>query len=133
MRYLLALVLFVMLPGCVTSQPVKPSTQQLKGEVHLSGALPHPAMVEIVVLSVIDGRALPVAAIQYEVAMLPLIFDLRLTPLQLAKGDIYIRTRLYFLGNSVVQAASQQKVFKDFNDRLIVIKLQPKNCYPQCH
>ncbi|MFM5362513.1 hypothetical protein ACET98_15635, partial [Aeromonas veronii] len=33
---------------------------------------------------------------------------------------------------TAVQAMSQQKVFKIFNDKKMVIQLQPKACYPQC-
>jgi hypothetical protein len=64
--------------------------------------------------------------------MLPLLFDLRLTPLQLAEGEIYVRARLRFMDSSAVQAMRQQKVFKIFNGERIVIQLQPKACYPQC-
>ncbi|MGL5503184.1 MAG: YscW family type III secretion system pilotin, partial [Aeromonas veronii] len=88
--------------------------------------------VEVAVLSVIGGRPLQVAATRYEVTMLPLLFDLRLTPLQLAEGEIYLRASLRFMDGTAVQAMSQQKVFKIFNDKKMVIQLQPKACYPQC-
>ncbi|HDO1382998.1 TPA: YscW family type III secretion system pilotin [Aeromonas veronii] len=132
MRGLLLLMLLAMLAGCVTTPELKPSQQQLKGEVHFPQALPRPATVEVAVLSVIGGRPLQVAATRYEVTMLPLLFDLRLTPLQLAEGEIYLRARLRFIDGSAVQAMSQQKVFKVFNDKKMVIQLQPKACYPQC-
>ena len=132
MRGLLALMLLAILAGCVTTPELKPSQQQLKGEVHLSGALPRPATVEVVVLSVIEGRLLQVAATRYEVTMLPLLFDLRLTPLQLAEGEVYLRARLRFMDGTAVQAMSQQKVFKVFNGERIIIQLQPKHCYPLC-
>ncbi|WP_033138613.1 YscW family type III secretion system pilotin [Aeromonas finlandensis] len=132
MRGLLALMLLIALAGCVTTPERRPSMQQLKGEVHFPGALPRPAMVEVAVLSVIEGRPLQVAATRYEVTMLPLLFDLRLTPLQLATGEIYVRTRLRFIDGTAVQAMSQQKVFKVLNGEKIVIQLQPRNCYPQC-
>ncbi|QNF17757.1 type III secretion system chaperone YscW [Aeromonas jandaei] len=132
MRGLLLLMLLTMLAGCVTTPELKPSQQQLKGEVHFSQALPRPATVEVAVLSVIGGRLLQVAATRYEVTMLPLLFDLRLTPLQLAEGEIYLRARLRFMDGSAVQAMSQQKVFKFFNDKKMIIQLQPKACYPHC-
>ncbi|MCX9131142.1 YscW family type III secretion system pilotin [Aeromonas veronii] len=132
MRGLLALMLSAILAGCVTTPELKPSQQQLKGEVHFPQALPRPATVEVAVLSVIGGRPLQVAATRYEVTMLPLLFDLRLTPLQLAEGEIYLRARLRFMDGTAVQAMSQQKVFKIFNDKKMVIQLQPKACYPQC-
>jgi type III secretion system chaperone YscW len=132
MKPLLALLLLAMLSGCVTTPAMKPPLLQLKGEVQLAGVLPRPAIVEVAVLSVVKGRPLQVAATQYEVAILPLMFDVRLTPLQLAEGNIYIRTRLRFIDSSVIQATHQQKVFKIFNNEGIVIKLQPKNCYPSC-
>ncbi|MEV3816048.1 YscW family type III secretion system pilotin [Aeromonas salmonicida] len=132
MRGLLALMLLAILAGCVTTPEPKPSLQQLKGEVHLPGALPYPATVEVVVLSVIEGRPLQVAATRYEVTMLPLLFDLRLTPLQLAEGEVYLRARLRFMDGTAVQAMSQQKVFKVFNGERIIIQLQPKSCYPLC-
>ncbi|WP_270832691.1 YscW family type III secretion system pilotin, partial [Aeromonas sp. QDB22] len=68
----------------------------------------------------------------YEVTMLPLQFDLRLTPLQLAEGNIYVRARLRFIDSAAVQAMRQQKVFKVFNGEKMVIQLQPRSCYPQC-
>lgn len=132
MRVLTALMLFAMLSGCVTTPEVKPLMQQLKGEVHFLAALPRPATVEVAVLSMIEGRPLQVVAIRYEVTMLPLMFDLRLTPLQLAEGEIYVRTRLWFIDDTAVQAVSQQKVFKVFNSDNMVISLQPKPCYPLC-
>lgn len=132
MRGLLALMLLAMLAGCVTTPEPKPSLQQLKGEVHLPGALPRPAMVEVAVLSVIEGDPLQVAATRYEVTMLPLQFDLRLTPLQLAEGNIYLRVRLRFIDGNAIQASRQQKVFKVLNGEKIVIQLQPKACYPHC-
>ncbi|AMQ42282.1 YscW family type III secretion system pilotin [Aeromonas veronii] len=132
MRGLQLLMLSAMLTGCVTTPELKPSQQQLKGEVHFPQALPRPATVEVVVLSVIGGRPLQVAATRYEVNMLPLLFDLRLTPLQLAEGEIYLRARLRFMDGTAVQAMSQQNVFKIFNDKKMVIQLQPKACYPQC-
>lgn len=132
MRVLTALMLFAMLSGCVTTPEVKPLMQQLKGEVHFLAALPRPATVEVAVLSMIEGRPLQVVAIRYEVTMLPLMFDLRLTPLQLAEGEIYVRTRLWFIDDTAVQAVSQQKVFKVFNSDNMVISLQPKLCYPLC-
>ncbi|ASI21584.1 TPA: YscW family type III secretion system pilotin [Aeromonas salmonicida] len=132
MRGLLALMLSAMLAGCVTTPELKPSQQQLKGEVHFPQALPRSATVEVAVLSVIGGRPLQVAATRYEVTMLPLLFDLRLTPLQLAEGEIYLRARLRFMDGTAVQAMSQQKVFKIFNDKKMVIQLQQKACYPQC-
>ncbi|MNF21146.1 Exoenzyme S synthesis protein B [compost metagenome] len=132
MSRLLALLLIVMLSGCVSTPVVQPPLLQLKGEVQLAGVLPRPAIVEVAVLSVIKGRLLQVAATEYEVSILPLAFDVRLTPLQLAEGDLYLRTRLRFSGSSGIQATHQQKVFKAFNNEKIVIKLQPKTCYPQC-
>ncbi|MFB2711098.1 YscW family type III secretion system pilotin [Aeromonas veronii] len=132
MRGLLLLMLLAMLAGCVTTPELKTSQQQLKGEVHFPQTLPRPATVEVAVLSVIGGRPLQVAATSYEVTMLPLLFDLRLTPLQLAEGEIYLRARLRFIDGTAVQAMSQQKVFKIFNDKKMVIQLQPKACYPQC-
>lgn len=132
MRGLLALILLVTLAGCVTTPELKPSLQQLKGEVHFPAALPRPATVEVAVLSVIEGHPLQVAATRYEVSMLPLLFDVRLTPLQLAEGEIYVRARLRFMDSTVVQAMSQQKVFKVFNGERIIIQLQPKHCYPLC-
>ncbi|MCF3098580.1 type III secretion system chaperone YscW [Aeromonas australiensis] len=132
MRSLLALMLLAMLAGCVTTPALKPLQQQLKGEVHFPHALSRPAMVEVAVLSVIGGRPLQVATTRYEVTMLPLLFDVRLTPLQLAEGNIYIRATLRFMDSSVIQAINQQKVFKIFNGEKIVIQLQPKHCYPYC-
>ncbi|WP_429019254.1 YscW family type III secretion system pilotin [Aeromonas allosaccharophila] len=132
MRGLLALMLLAMLAGCVTTPEPKPSLQQLGGEVHFPHALPRPATVEVAVLSVIEGHPLQVAATRYEVTMLPLQFDLRLTPLQLAEGNIYVRARLRFIDSAAVQAMHQQKVFKVFNGEKMVIQLQPKSCYPQC-
>lgn len=132
MRGLLALMLLAMLAGCVTTPEPKPSLQQLRGEVHFPQALPRPATVEVAVLSVIEGHPLQVAATRYEVTMLPLQFDLRLTPLQLAEGNIYVRARLRFIDSAAVQAMRQQKVFKVFNGEKMVIQLQPKSCYPQC-
>ena len=132
MRGLLLLMLLAMLAGCVTTPELKPSQQQLKGEVHFPQALPRPATVEVAVLSVIGGRLLQVAATRYEVTMLPLLFVLRLTPLQRAEGEIYLRARLRFMDISAVQAMSQQKVFKFFNDKKMIIQLQPKACYPHC-
>ena len=64
--------------------------------------------------------------------MLPLLFDLRLTSLQLAEGNIYLRVRLRFTDGNAIQASRQQKVFKVLNGEKIVIQLQPKSCYPQC-
>ena len=132
MRGLLALILLATLAGCVTTPERKPSLQQLKGEVHFAETLPRPATVEVAVLSVIEGRPLQVAATRYEVSMLPLMFDLRLTPLQLAEGELYLRTRLRFMDGAAVQAMNQQKIFKIFNGDKIIIKLQPKACYPLC-
>jgi len=132
MRGLLALMLLAMLAGCVTTPELKPSQQQLRGEVHFPQALPRPATVEVAVFSVIEGRPLQVAATRYEVTMLPLLFDLRLTPLQLAEGDLYVSARLRFIDGSAVQAISQQKVFKVFNGDKMVIQLQQKVCYPHC-
>ena len=132
MRVLTALMLFAMLSGCVTTPEVKPLMQQLKGEVHFPAALPRPATVEVAVLSMIEGRPLQVVATRYEVTMLPLLFDLRLTPLQLAEGEVYLRARLRFMDGTAVQAMSQQKVFKVFNGERIIIQLQPKSCYPLC-
>jgi len=116
MRIWLALVLLTALSGCVTTPVFKPA----------------PARVEVTVLSVIDGRPLAVAATEYDVTMLPLVFELRLTPLQMAEGDLYLRTRLRFIGSSAVQASHQQKVFKAFNPDGYVINLQPRTCYPLC-
>ncbi|MGY3852629.1 YscW family type III secretion system pilotin [Aeromonas aquatilis] len=132
MRGLLALILLATLAGCVTTPERKPSLQQLKGEVHFAETLPRPAMVEVAVLSVIEGRPLQVAATRYEVSMLPLMFDLRLTPLQLAEGELYLRTRLRFIDGSAIQAMNQQKIFKIFNGEKKVVQLQPKTCYPLC-
>lgn len=132
MRGLLALMLLAMLAGCVTTPEPKPSLQQLRGEVHFPQALPRPATVEVAVLSVIEGHPLQVAATRYEVTMLPLQFDLRLTPLQLAEGNIYLRVRLRFIDGNAIQASRQQKVFKVLNGEKIVIQLQPKACYPHC-
>lgn len=132
MRLLLVWVLLSMLGGCVATPVVTLPSSQLRGEVRLVGPLPRPARVEVVVLSMMDGRPLPVAATEYEVTVLPLMFDLRLAPLQLAEGQIYVRTRLRFIGNSAVQAAHQQEVFKAFNGELVVINLKPRSCYPQC-
>ncbi|MDM5138964.1 YscW family type III secretion system pilotin [Aeromonas bestiarum] len=132
MRVLTALMLFAMLSGCVTTPEVKPLMQQLKGEVHFPAALPRPATVEVAVLSMIEGRPLQVVATRYEVTMLPLVFELRLTPLQMAEGDLYLRVRLRFIGSSAVQASHQQKVFKAFNPDGSVINLQPRTCYPLC-
>ncbi|MEL1218359.1 YscW family type III secretion system pilotin [Aeromonas hydrophila] len=132
MRIWLALVLLAALSGCVTTPVFKPALTQVKGEVRLAGRLPFPARVEVTVLSVIDGRPLAVAATEYDVTMLPLVFELRLTPLQMAEGDLYLRTRLRFIGSSAVQASHQQKVFKAFNPDGYVISLQPKTCYPLC-
>lgn len=131
MRLPLVWVLLTMLAGCVAT-PVVPPSPPLKGEVRLAGPLPRPARVEVVVLSMMDGRPLPVATTEYEVRVLPLMFDLRLAPLQLAEGNIYVRTRLRFIGNSVVQAVHQQEVFKAFNGGAVVINLKPRSCYPQC-
>lgn len=132
MRGLLALMLLAMLAGCVTTPASKPSLQQFRGEVHFPQALPRPATVEVAVLSVIEGHPLQVAATRYEVTMLPLQFDLRLTPLQLAEGNIYVRARLRFIDSAAVQAMRQQKVFKVFNGEKMVIQLQPRSCYSQC-
>ena len=132
MRGLLALMLLAMLAGCVTTPASKPSLQQFRGEVHFPQALPRPATVEVAVLSVIEGHPLQVAATRYEVSMLPLQFDLRLTPLQLAEGNIYVRARLRFIDSAAVQAMRQQKVFKVFNGEKMVIQLQPRSCCPQC-
>ncbi|MGK8176866.1 YscW family type III secretion system pilotin [Aeromonas dhakensis] len=128
----LVLMMLGLLTGCVTTPMVKPALRQLKGEVHLAGTLPRPARVEVTALSVIDGRPLVVAATEYEVTMLPLTFELRLTPLQMAEGNIYLRARLRFLDSSVVQAAYQQKVFKEFNPDTYHFELRPRSCYPQC-
>lgn len=128
------LLLFVLLTigGCVTTTIAPPMSQILKGEVHLNDALPHPATVEVTVLSQIEGRPLQVASIRYEVTMLPLVFDMRLTPLQWGKGELYVRTRLQFVGNSAIQATGLQKVHEVLNGRPMVISLQPRSCYPQC-
>lgn len=112
MRGLLALMLSAMLAGCVTTPELKPSQQQLKGEVHFPQALPRPATVEVAVLSMIGGRPLQVAATRYEVTMLPLLFDLRLTPLQLAEGEIYLRARLRFMDGTAVQAIVSRKFLR---------------------
>ena len=132
MRHTVVLALLAMLGGCVVTPMTKPPSTQLRGEVRLVGALPRPAKVEVALLSAIDGHSLLVAATEYEVTVLPLIFDLRLAPLQLAEGNIYVRTRLRFIDNTVVQATHQQKVFKTFNDESIVINLKPRPCYPRC-
>lgn len=125
-------LLLTLLGGCVTTPVVTLPSSQLRGEVRLVGPLPRPARVEVVVLSMMDGRLLPVAATEYEVTVLPLMFDLRLTPLQLAEGKIYVRTRLRFIGSSAVQAVHQEEVFKAFNGESVVINLKPRSCYPQC-
>ncbi|MEE9694416.1 YscW family type III secretion system pilotin [Aeromonas hydrophila] len=132
MRAFIALVLLIALSGCVTTPVFKPALTQVKGEVRLAGTLPFPARVEVIVLSVIDGRPLAVAATEYDVTMLPLVFELRLTPLQMAEGDLYLRARLRFIGSSAVQASYQQKVFKAFNLGGYIINLQPRTCYPLC-
>ncbi|WCH23622.1 YscW family type III secretion system pilotin [Aeromonas salmonicida] len=131
MRPLLLCVLLT-LGGCVTTTIAPPMSQILKGEVHLNEALPHPATVEVTVLSQMEGRPLQVASIRYEVTMLPLVFDMRLTPLQWGKGELYVRTRLRFVGNSAIQATGLQKVHKVLNGRPMVILLQPRSCYPKC-
>ncbi|MEW7865031.1 YscW family type III secretion system pilotin [Aeromonas diversa] len=132
MKKWLVLMMLGLLTGCVTTPMVKPALRQLKGEVHLAGTLPRPARVEVTALSVIDGRPLVVAATEYEVSMLPLAFELRLTPMQMAEGNIYLRARLRFINSSAVQATHQQKVFKAFNQDIYVMELQPKPCYPSC-
>lgn len=128
----LMLLVLSLLAGCVTTPTVKPALMQLKGEVHLAKALPRPARVDVTVLSVIDGRPLAVATTEYEVSMLPLAFELRLTPVQMAEGNIYLRARLRFINSSAVQATHQQKVFKAFNQDIYVMELQAKPCYPSC-
>ncbi|WP_421237547.1 YscW family type III secretion system pilotin [Aeromonas jandaei] len=131
MRTLLLLALLT-LGGCVSTTVVPPVSQSLTGEVHLNADLPRPATVEVTVLSVMEGRPLQVASTRYELTMLPLVFDMRLTPLQWGEGELYVRTRLRFIGNDAIQATAQQKVFKILKSRPLVISLQPRPCYPLC-
>lgn len=132
MRRLFLLALLTSLYGCVTTPVPPPVAKTLQGEVHLDGVLPRPAIVEVAVMSVVGGRALQVAATRYEVTMLPLTFAMRLTPLQWGMGELYVRTRLRFVGNAAVQASAQQKVFKVLNGSPMTISLQPRACYSQC-
>ncbi|MGL4249411.1 MAG: YscW family type III secretion system pilotin [Aeromonas sp.] len=126
------LLMSMLLAGCASTPPAKPVAAWLRGELHFDKHLPRPAMVEVTVLSVLEGRMLPVATMRYEVTMLPLSFALRLTPLQWGQGDLYLRSRLYFVGERAMQASAQQKVFKAFNRAEIEVHLSSKICYPTC-